>query len=150
MTKSNKTGHYSRLILLTVFIIILGFASCRRDDEGTVDAWKYVGDLKGEKSQQISVYIDVNNMVVEDNVRQFWIRYYNSKSPGSDEKYISQIGHWEVNCTNRDLFVLGEEYYGPDARLLGKSEERKKEEYKEGTLGDKLSAIACRYAGKTN
>ena len=148
MTKLNIIRSYSKLVFLLVLIILLGLVSCRRDDEGTQDGWKYVGDLTGQNRQQVSVYIDIENMVIEDNIRKFWIRYYDSQTPDSEEKYIAQIGYWEVNCTNQELFVLGEEYYGPQGQLLGKSEERLKEEYKEGTLGDKLSSIACRYAGR--
>ncbi len=148
MTKSIKLKFYSKLVLFMVLIIILGFVSCRRDDGDTQDGWKYVGNLEGQDREDVSVYIDLHNMVIDDNIRKFWIRYYKSSTPGSEEKYIVQIGYWEVNCNNRDLFVLGEEYYGPEGQLLGNSEKRLKEEYTEGSLGDRLSSIACRYAGR--
>ena len=88
-------------------------------------------------------------MHIEGNIRKFWIRYYAKKDGGqSKETYIRQLGFWEVDCNNRTLYVVGEEYYGEDGQVLGRSEERLKEDYKQGTIGDKLASAACRYAGR--
>jgi len=139
----------SKLTLIIVAVLFLGLVSCGKDNETTYDGWKYVGDVRDEKGGYVSVYIDINDMQIEGNIRKFWIRYYAKKS-GEDnkEKYIRQIGFWEVDCQDRTLYVLGEEYYGSDARLLGRTQERVKENYKKDSLGDKLAYAACRYAGK--
>ncbi len=139
----------SKLTLIIVAVFFLGLVSCGKDNETSYDGWKYVGDVRDEKGGYVSVYIDVNDMQIEGNIRKFWIRYYAKKS-GEDnkEKYIRQIGFWEVDCQDRTLYVLGEEYYGSDARLLGRTQERVKENYKKDSLGDKLAYAACRYAGK--
>ena len=139
----------SKLTLIIVAVLFLGLVSCGKDNETTYDGWKYVGDVGDEKGGYVSVYIDINDMQIEGNIRKFWIRYYAKKS-GEDnkEKYIRQIGFWEVDCQDRTLYVLGEEYYGSDARLLGRTQERVKENYKKDSLGDKLAYAACRYAGK--
>ncbi len=139
----------SKLTLIIVAVFFLGLVSCGEDNETSYDGWKYVGDVRDEKGGYVSVYIDVNDMHIEGNIRKFWIRYYAKKS-GEDnkEKYIRQIGFWEVDCQDRTLYVLGEEYYGSDARLLGRTQERVKENYKKDSLGDKLAYAACRYAGK--
>lgn len=147
MTGASKMKYYSILLLFVTLILCCGLVSCRSNDSGSQDGWKYVGDVRDESGQYVSVYIDLDDMIIEDNIRKFWIRYYAAKSD-SEEKYIRQIGFWEVDCTGGDLFVLGEEYYGPDGQLLGRSEERIKEEYEESSLGDKLSSSACRYAGR--
>jgi len=139
----------SKLILFIIAVLFMGLFSCGKDDESTYDGWKYVGDFRDEKGGYLSVYIDLTDMHIEGNIRKFWIRYYAKKSGGEDEdRYIKQIGFWEVDCQDRTLYRLGEEYYGSDARLLGRTEERIKENYKKDSLGDKLAYAACRYAGR--
>ena len=147
MISISKMKYYSVLFLFVTLIICGGFVSCSNNDPGPQDGWKYVGDVRDESGQYVPVYIDLEDMVIEDNIRKFWIRYYATKSD-SKEKYIRQIGFWEVNCNDRALYVLGEEYYGPDGTLLGRSEKRMKEDYKDGSFGDKLASVACRYAGR--
>lgn len=133
------------LILLTLTVF---FFSCGGDNK-TEEKWKYVGAIKGDKEQTISVYMDMSNIEINDNKRKFWIRYMDSKGDGSGEQYVRQIGYWEVDCFDKTLFRLGEEYYGPNDQLLGRSEERVREEYSSyESLGAKMSDVACRYAGK--
>ncbi len=133
------------LILLTLAVF---FFSCGGDKEAE-GKWKYVGAIKGEKGQTISVYMDMSNVEISDSKRKFWIRYIDSKGDGSGEEYVRQIGYWEVDCFNKSLFRLGEEYYGPNNQLLGKSEEKVREEYSSyESLGAKMSDVACRYAGR--
>ena len=139
----------SKLILTIIAVLFVGLLSCGNDDGTSDDGWKYVGDIKGEKGIYLPVYIDLNDMQIEGNIRKFWIRYLAKKSgTESAERYIRQIGYWEVDCQDRTLYRLGEEYYGADSQLLGRTEERIKENYKEGSLGEKLASIACRYAGR--
>ncbi|MEQ9617955.1 MAG: hypothetical protein RIG61_02145 [Deltaproteobacteria bacterium] len=133
------------LILLTLTVF---FFSCGSDNK-TDERWKYVGGIKGEKEQTISVYMDMSNIEIDDNKRKFWIKYMDFKKDGSAEQYIRQTGYWEVDCFDRNLFRLGEEYYGPDNQLLGRSEERVKEESASSeSLGAKMADVACRYAGR--
>ena len=147
MSKSPKTCHYLKLLLFITFLFCLGLVSCKGDKGSSYEGWKYVGDVRDEKGQHVSVYINVEDMLIEGNIRKFWIRYYAAKN-GSDEKYIRQIGMWEVNCNDGALYVLGEEYYGDEGQVLGRVEERTKEDYKEDSLGTKLVSSACRYAGR--
>ncbi len=149
MSKSKKIKLYSKLFLFITAVLFIGLVSCGKDEDSSDSGWKYVGDVVGEDGGLVSVYIDLNDMVVEGNIRKFWIRYYAEKSTtGSGEKYIRQLGFWEANCNDWTLYVLGEEYYGVNGELLGRMEERTLEKYKKGSLGDKLAAAACRYAGR--
>lgn len=147
MSKSLKIDHYLKLLLLITFVFCLALVSCTGDEGSSDEGWKYVGDVRDEKGAYVSVYIDLDDMLIEGNIRKFWIRYYAAKN-GSDEKYIRQIGMWEVNCYDGTLYVLGEEYYGVEGQVLGRTEERIKEDYKEDSLGNKLVSSACRYAGR--
>ena len=140
---------FSKLTLIMIAVLFIGLFSCGKDDEATYDGWKYVANVKDEKGGYVSVYIDLDDMLIEGNIRKFWIRYYAKKSSGENQgNYIRQIGYWEVDCQDRTLYRLGEEYYGSDAQLLGRTEERIKEDYKKDSLGDKLASVACRYAGR--
>lgn len=140
---------YSKLFLFITAVLFMGLVSCGRDEESSDSGWKYVGDVVDEGGGLVSVYIDLKDMVIEGNIRKFWIRYYAPKSSGaSGEKYIRQLGFWEADCNDWKLYVLGEEYYGERGELLGRNEERALEEYKKGSLGDKLASAACRYAGR--
>lgn len=137
------------LILLIAVLLFLGLYSCGGDDKASEEEWKYVGDVQNEKGGYISVFIDLKNMEIEGQTRKFWIRYYDKETAdNSEERYLRQVGYWEVDCQDRELHVLSEEYYGDQGQILGRSEKRFKEEYNEGSLGDKLSAAACRYAGR--
>jgi len=149
MRNPKKIKLYSKLFLLITAVLFIGLVSCGKDEDATDSGWKYVGDVVDEGGGLVSVYIDQKDMVIEGHIRKFWIRYYAEKSAvGSEGKYIRQLGFWEVNCNDRKLFVLGEEYYSVDGKLLGRNEERILEDYKEGSLGDKLASAACRYAGR--
>ena len=148
MIKLRKHKICSKLFLFMVLVLFVGLASCGGGNEGSENEWKYVGDVRDEKGEYIKVYIDLNNMVIDDNIRRFWIRYYAKKDSASEERYIRQMGLWEVNCNDGALYVLGEEYYATNGQLLGRNEERREEDYKEGSLGDKLASAACRYAGR--
>lgn len=147
MRESTQRIYYLRLFLFITFIFCLGLISCRGEKDSSEEGWKYVGDVRDEKGEYVAVYIDLDDMLIEGNIRKFWIRYYAAKN-GSDEKYIRQIGMWEVNCNDGTLYVLGEEYYGVEGQVLGRREERIKEDYKKASLGDKLVSSACRYAGR--
>jgi Surface-adhesin protein E len=144
-----ETKKIKYLFLVIAAILFVGLHSCGSDDKTSDDIGKYVGDVSDKKGGTVSVYIDLKNMQIEGQIREFWIRYYGKKSIGkSKESYMRQIGFWEVDCQDRTLHVLSEEYYGVDGQVLGRTEERFKEDYKEGSLGDKLASAACRYAGR--
>jgi len=149
MINSKVSKAHTKFFLVITAVIFIGLFSCGSDEGTNDDEWKYVGDVRDEKGQNVSVYIDLKGMYIEGNIRKFWIRYYAKKSDTqSQERYIRQLGFWEVDCKDRTLYVLGEEYYGIDGQLLGRTEERVKENYKKETLGDKLASAACRYAGR--
>jgi len=149
MIELRKIKMFSRLALIIIAVLSVGLLSCGKDDEASSDGWKYVGHVSDKKGGNVSVYLDLNDMHIEGNIRKFWIRYYAKKSSGDNkEKYIRQIGYWEVDCQDRTLYRLGEEYYGANSQLLGRTEERIKENYKKDSLGDKLAYTACRYAGR--
>ncbi len=133
------------LLLLSAMLFI---ASCRGDG-GSQGKWKYIGKIKDEKGQYISVYLDLSNIEINDNKRKFWIKYVAKKGDASGEEYIRQIGYWEVDCADKSLYRLGEEYYDPNSNLLGRSEEKVREEYSSyESLGAKMTDVACRYAGR--
>lgn len=136
-------------ILLLSVVFLTGLVSCGNDDDSSVDSWKFVSNFKDEKGQYVDVYIDLKNMEIEGKIRKFWIRYYADKISGEDsDQYIRQTGYWEVDCQDRTLHVLEEKGYGTEGQVLGGRKERVKEEYAEGSLGDKLASVACRYAGR--
>jgi len=144
-----ETKKIKYLFLVIAAILFVGLHSCGSDDKTSDDSGKYVGDISDKKGGAVSVYIDLKNMQIEGQIRKFWIRYYGKKSIGeSKESYMRQMGFWEVDCQDRTLHVLAEEYFGVDGQVLGRTEERFKENYKEGSLGDKLASAACRYAGR--
>jgi len=144
-----KLKSFPRLLFLILLVLFTGLISCRNDNESLGKEWKYVGEVRDEKGKPLYVDIDLKNMQVNDNIRKFWIRYYANKNDSeTEEKYIRQKGFWEVDCQDRTLYVLEEEYYDPEGQILGKSEQRKKEEYDENSIGSKLSSAACRYAGR--
>ena len=138
----------SGAILLILFSLLIFMFSCR-GEKGAVDNWKYVGTIKDEKGNEVGVFMDMANLEIDGNKRKFWIRYMGIKEGKTREKYIRQTGYWEIDCYDRTLFRLGEEYYSPEGTLLAKSEKRVREEYSSyESLGAKMSDIACRYAGK--
>jgi len=144
-----ETKKIKYLFLVIAAILFVGLHSCGSDDKTSDDIGKYVGDVSDKKGGAVSVYIDLKNMQIEGQIRKFRIRYYGKKSIGeSKESYMRQMGFWEVDCQDRTLHVLAEEYFGVDGQVLGRTEERFKEDYKEGSLGDKLASAACRYAGR--
>jgi len=149
MSNFRRIKIFSKLTLIITAVLFIGLFSCRNGERTSSDGWKFVGDVSDKKGGYVSVYIDLNDMQIEGNIRKFWIRYYAKKSGGEkEERYIRQIGYWEVDCQDRTLYRLGEEYYGSNSQLLGRTEERIKENYKEESLGDKLAYAACRYAGR--
>jgi len=144
-----RTIKIKYLFLIVAAVLFVGLQSCGSGDNTSDDTGKYVGDVKDEKGRQVSVYIDLKNMQVDGQIRKFWIRYYSAKSDGENkESYMRQVGFWEVDCLDRTLHVLEEEYYSPEGQVLGRTNERVKEDYEEGALGDKLASAACRYAGR--
>lgn len=137
------------LLLITLLFLLTGLVSCGDGDGSSEDAWKYVGEMRDEHGKNVLVYIDLKNMQVDDKIRTFWIKYYAEKDDGEpEERYVRQKGLWEVDCQDRALYVLEEEYYSTDGELLGKNDKMKKEEYEEDSLGTKMTAAACRYAGR--
>lgn len=138
----------SGAIFLILFSLLILMFSCR-GDKGPADNWKYVGTIKDEKGNEVGVFMDMANLEIDGNKRKFWIRYMGIKEGKTGERYIRQTGYWEIDCFDRTLFRLGEEYYRPDGTLLGRSEKRVREEYSSyESLGAKMSDVACRYAGK--
>jgi len=118
--------------------------------DSQVERWKYLGDMKAERDMTISVYIDTDSIEIYDNIRKFWIKYVAKKKVDKDaEGYVMQRGYWEVDCYDRKLFRLKEEYYTPSSKLIRSTDERVREEYSgDKSLGAKMSSAACRYAGR--
>lgn len=149
MINTGNSKKFSKLLIILYVVIFLSLFSCGNDQESSNDGWTYLGEVRDEKGKYVSVYIDLKNMQVQDKIRTFWIRYYAPKNDDeSEEKYIRQLGLWEVDCQDRKLYVLEEEYYGHDGQVLGRSDKKIKEEYDENSIGNKMSAAACRYAGR--
>lgn len=120
-------------------------------ESGADSNWKFVANIPDENEIPVSVYMDLKSIERNDKnyIRKFWIRYDAYKSGNSGEKFTRQTGYWEVDCFDRTLYRLGEEYYNTEGMMTGKSDERVKEEYKpDESLGAKISAMACRYAGR--
>jgi Surface-adhesin protein E len=139
-----KTGS----IFVILFSLLVLMFSCR-GEKGTENHWKYVGDIRDEKGNDVQVFMDMANLEIDGNKRRFWIRYMDIKDPKTGERYIRQTGYWEIDCYDRTLYRLGEEYYNPEGKLLGKTEKKEREEYSSyDSLGAKMSDVACRYAGK--
>ena len=136
----------SALLGASAFFISCGGDSGERPDIG----WKYLGEIPQKSGQTVSIYIDTDNIEVEDNIRKFWIKYV-ERNPDdeTDTGYVRQIGYWEVDCFDRKLFRLKEEYYSPESKLIGSTEERMEEKYEgDQSLGARMSYAACRYAGR--
>lgn len=114
------------------------------------DRWKYLGDMNTKKDKTISVYLDTDSIEIYDNIRKFWIKYVVKKKDDKNvEGYVIQRGYWEVDCFDRKLFRLKEEYYTPSSRLVRSTDERVQEKYSgDQSLGAKMSHSACRYAGR--
>ena len=139
-----------KIIVVLVFSV-LAFSlliSCK-SESGPDDDWKFVAKIADENERPVAVYMDLKSIEINDNVRKFWIRYVGQKPGNTGETFIRQTGYWEVDCFDRPLYRVGEEYYNPEGLLRGKSDERLKEEYEsDEALGAKLAAMACRYAGR--
>lgn len=112
--------------------------------------WKYLGDMKPVKGMSVSVYLDTDSIEVDGNIRKFWIKYVAKKADDANaEGFVRQRGYWEVDCFDRKLFRLKEEFYSPSSKLIGSTDERKQEDYSgDQSLGAKMSYAACRYAGR--
>jgi hypothetical protein len=133
------------LILVSIAVLML---SCR-GNKGTESDWKYVGTIKDKKGQAVEVLMDMAHLEINGNTRRFWIRYMDIKDPKTGARYIRQTGYWEINCFDRTLYRLAEEYYNPEGQLLGSTEKKERVEYSSyESLGAKMSDVACRYGGK--
>ncbi len=140
----------SGLFLLMLFSVFILLVSCR-GEKTERDGWKYVSVIGDEKGRKVTVFLDTNNIEIDGNKRKFWIKYVAAKPGGGDDRgeYIRQTGYWEIDCYDRSLYRLAEEYFSPGGKLLGRTEKRVREEYGSyQSLGAKMSDIACRYAGK--
>ncbi len=138
------------LLFLIIFSVFIGFISCR-GEKPDKERWKYVSVMGDEKGREVAVYLDTSNIEIDGNKRKFWIKYVATKTgeAGKKEEYIRQTGYWEIDCYDRSLYRLAEEYFSPGGKLLGRTEKRVREEYSSySSLGAKMSDIACRYAGK--
>lgn len=138
-----------KAILFLSVCMFLSSCGGGESGDGLGESWKYLGDMKAEKGVSVSVYIDTDSIEVDGNIRKFWIRYMARKTDDKDDEgYVRQLGYWEVDCFDRKLFRLKEEYYSPSSKIIGSSDERKQEEYSDDqSLGAKMSYAACRYAG---
>ncbi|HML96073.1 MAG TPA: hypothetical protein PKC29_11670 [Thermodesulfobacteriota bacterium] len=139
-----------KIIVVLVFSVLASalVLSCK-SESGPDGDWKFVAKIADENKKPVAVYMDLKSIEINDNIRKFWIRYVGKKPGNTGETFIRQTGYWEVDCFDRTLYRIGEEYYNPEGMLTGKSDERVKEEYKSGeALGAKLAAMACRYAGR--
>jgi hypothetical protein len=139
----------SGVFFSVLFLAISLLFSCR-GGENDSEGWKYVATIKDEKGAPVNVYLDTANIEVNGNTRKFWIKYVATKDvDGNQEEYIRQTGYWEIDCFDRSLFRLAEEYFSPTGKLLGKTEKRVREEYSSyQSLGAKMSDMTCRYAGR--
>ncbi len=133
-----------------LLISVLGLVIACRGGGKDKDGWKYVGTIKDEKGAAVNVFMDTAHLEIDGNKRKFWIRYMAFRPEGeSREEYIRQTGYWEIDCFDMTLYRLGEQYFSPDGKLLGKTEKRVREEYSSyESLGAKMSEMACRYAGR--
>lgn len=138
---------YTLLVIAILCTTALAF-SCGGSSEA--DGWKYLGDIPQKSGKTVSVYIDTASIEVKDNIRTFRIQYVErDPSDLNDEGYVRQYGYWEVDCFDRKLFRLKEEYYSPSSKLISTDETRVQEEYAgDESLGAKMSYAACRYAGR--
>lgn len=139
-----------RTLLVSAALLASALAfSCGGGDSGK-DGWKYLGDLPQQSGKTVSVYIDTGSIEVNDNIRTFRIQYL-ERDPDdqSDPGYVRQLGYWEVDCFDRKLFRIKEEFYTPSSKLIAVEDERVEEEYAgDESLGAKMSFAACRYAGR--
>lgn len=150
MKRILKTNYsYVVTMLVLMFTVMFLALSCDKGD-GPAGKWKFVGNIKDENARFIDVYIDLDNIEIHDNIRKFWVKYIAQKGETKEEgTYIRQTGFWEVNCNDRTLYRLAEEYYNPNSVLLGRTEEKMREDFSsEDSLGAKMGAAACRYAGR--
>lgn len=137
---------YSALLGI-IFTVSLLSISCVGDS--AQDRWKYLGDIPKKPDLVVSVFLDTDTIEIDGNIRKFWIKYVErNPNDARDPGYVRQKGYWEVDCFDRKLFRLKEEYYSPSSKLISTDDERKQEEYEgDQSLGAKMSYAACRYAG---
>ena len=139
-----------KIIAALVFSVLASalMLSCK-SAPGPDDGWKFVAKIADENEKPVAVYMDLKSIEINDNIRKFWIRYVGHKPGDTGETFTRQTGYWEVDCFDRTLYRIGEEYYNPEGMLTGKNDKREKEEYdSDEALGAKLAAMACRYAGR--
>ncbi|MEW6145405.1 MAG: surface-adhesin E family protein [Thermodesulfobacteriota bacterium] len=139
----------SGVVYIALFSALILLFSCR-GGESDNDSWKFVATIKDEKGADVDVYLDTANIEINGDTRKFWIKYVATKEvDGAREEYVRQTGYWEINCFDRSLYRLAEEYFSPSGKLLGRTEKRVWEEYSSyQSLGAKMSDMACRYAGQ--
>ncbi len=140
------------ILLAAAFLSIsVCLISCGGGDNGERPdiGWKYLGDMQPEPGVTVSLYLDTDNIEVDDNIRKFSIKYVQRKiDDENDPGYVRQLAYWEVDCYDRKLYRLKEEYYSPSSKLISSTDERKEEKYAgDQSLGAKMSYTACRYAG---
>ena len=130
---------------VSVCLLSCGGDTAERSDTG----WKYLGDMQPKSGVSVSVYLDTDNIEVDGNIRKFSIKYVQRNTDDeNDPGYVRQLGYWEVDCFDRKLYRLKEEYYSPSSKLISSTEGRKEEKYAgDQSLGAKMSYTACRYAG---
>lgn len=140
----------SIILAAVLFSISVSLISCGVGGEDGDEGWKYLGDMQPEPGATVSVYIDTDSIEVNDNIRKFSIKYVQKKTDDkNDPGYVRQLGYWEVDCFDRKLYRLKEEYYSPSSKLISSTDERKEEKYSgDQSLGAKMAYAACRYAGK--
>ncbi len=140
------------IFLAAVFLSIsVCLISCSGDSAQDTDTrWKYLGDMYPEQGAVVSVYLDLDSIEVNDNTRKFFIKYVQRKADDeNDPGYIRQLGYWEVDCFDRKLFRLREEFYSPSSKLINATEGREEDKYtNDDSLGAKVSYAVCRYAGR--
>lgn len=143
---SRKFFAYPCLVLLAFAVLM----SACRNEAGKEGGWKFIGHILDENDAKVSVYIDEGNIETDGQVRKFWVRYmaYDLKADPPAE-YLRQEGYWKVDCYDRKLTRLAEEYYSPDGTMLGSTQEPRIEEYSsKDTIGGRMASAACRYAGE--
>lgn len=141
-----------KIIAVLFFSVLMSalMISCK-GEPGADSNWKFVANIPDENEKPVAVYMDLKSIEInnDNNIRKFWIRYMGKKPGNTGETFVRQTGYWEVDCFDRALYRLGEEYYNPEGMVTGKTDNRVKEEYKpDDSLGAKISAMACRYAGR--
>ncbi len=148
-----REGYIKLFIIALVLVSVFVAPGCKTEKVAD-DGWRFLGAIQDENGDAVGVFLDTTKIEVKNGKRTFWVKYVantnpNQKPKSPEDTYIRQTGFWEVDCFDRSLERVSEEYYDSAGKLLGKTTERMKEEYDDkGSIGAKMADMACRYGGK--